>query len=346
MNLGGKGKQCLGKWSCFKFLCLKDNYIAFLSILTSILIIVFWYFIKIIIVWDRRWVLFFNGVVRVKVAQSCLTVYNPMGYTVHEFSRPVEWVDFPSSRGSSQPRDWTMVSHIASGFFLLVEPPGKPKNTGVGSLSFLQRIFPTQESNWSVLHCRQILYQLSYQGRVYSFPGGTSGKESICKCGRWKTCWFDPWVGKIPWRKEMVTHSSILAWRIPWTEEPGGLQSIGLQRVNTTEHTHTHSIWWLHGIALKTWPHSPKCWNMNVNIHACSYLPLLQFTINQITWESNPVKDLHAPSSATWAARSPLFCSPSFSIELLKPMPWSPTQQWFSGPCWSDLVNPVVLIAP
>ena len=31
--------------------------------------------------------------------------------------------------------------------------------------------------------------------------------------------------------KEMVTHSSILAWRIPWTEEPGGLQSMGLQAV-------------------------------------------------------------------------------------------------------------------
>ena len=41
----------------------------------------------------------------------------------------------------------------------------KPKNTGVGSLSFLQQIFLTQESNWSLLHCRRILYQLSYQGR-------------------------------------------------------------------------------------------------------------------------------------------------------------------------------------
>ena len=37
-------------------------------------------------------------------------------------------------------------------------------NTGVGSLSFLQRIFPTQELNWGLLHCRQILYQLSYEG--------------------------------------------------------------------------------------------------------------------------------------------------------------------------------------
>ena len=34
-----------------------------------------------------------------------------------------------------------------------------------------------------------------------------------------------------PLKKEMATHSSILAWRIPWTEEPGGLQSMGLQRV-------------------------------------------------------------------------------------------------------------------
>ena len=36
------------------------------------------------------------------------------------------------------------------------EPPGKPKNIGVGSLSLLQRIFPTQESNWGLLHCRRL----------------------------------------------------------------------------------------------------------------------------------------------------------------------------------------------
>ena len=40
------------------------------------------------------------------------------------------------------------------------------QNTGVGSLSLLQGIFPTQESNWGLLHCRQILYQLSYGGKV------------------------------------------------------------------------------------------------------------------------------------------------------------------------------------
>ena len=42
------------------------------------------------------------------------------------------------------------------------EPLGKPKNTGVRRLSLLQGIFPTQESNLGLLHCRWILYQLSY----------------------------------------------------------------------------------------------------------------------------------------------------------------------------------------
>ena len=55
------------------------------------------------------------------------------------------------------------------------EPQGKPRglhspwnspdqNTGVGSLSLLQGVFPIQELNWGLLHCRQIIYQLSYQG--------------------------------------------------------------------------------------------------------------------------------------------------------------------------------------
>ena len=46
---------------------------------------------------------------------------------------------------------------------LLSEPPGKPKNTGVGGLSLLQQIFPAQKSNRGLPYCRRILYQLSYQ---------------------------------------------------------------------------------------------------------------------------------------------------------------------------------------
>ena len=46
---------------------------------------------------------------------------------------------------------------------------------------------------------------------------------------------FDPWIRKIDsLEKEMATHSSILAWEIAWTEEPGGLQSMGSQRVGQT----------------------------------------------------------------------------------------------------------------
>ena len=50
------------------------------------------------------------------------------------------------------------------------DSPGK--NTGMGSLSLLQEIFPTQKSNWGLLHCRWILYQLSYQESPIS-SGGT-----------------------------------------------------------------------------------------------------------------------------------------------------------------------------
>ena len=47
------------------------------------------------------------------------------------------------------------------------DPQGMPKNTGVDSLSLLQRIFPTQELNQGLLYCRQVLYQPSYQGSLF-----------------------------------------------------------------------------------------------------------------------------------------------------------------------------------
>ena len=101
------------------------------------------------------------------IAQSCLTLCDPMDYAVYGIlqARILEWVAFPFSSGSSQPRDWTQVSWIAGGFFTSWAQ-GKPKNTRVGSLSPLQWTFQTQELNWGLLHCRQILYQLSYQGSL------------------------------------------------------------------------------------------------------------------------------------------------------------------------------------
>ena len=97
------------------------------------------------------------------VAQSCPTLCDPMDYTVHGIlqARILEWGAFPFSRGSSQPRDRSQVSCITESCnadSLPAEPQGKPKNTGAGSLSLLQQIFPTQELN------QDLLYQLSYQG--------------------------------------------------------------------------------------------------------------------------------------------------------------------------------------
>ena len=62
------------------------------------------------------------------------------------------------------------------------------------------------------------------------FPSDATGKESACQCRRGKRCGLDPWVDD-PLEEEMAIHSSIFAWRIQWTEEPGKLQSRRLQRV-------------------------------------------------------------------------------------------------------------------
>ena len=76
-------------------------------------------------------------------------------------ARVLEWVAVPFSRGlpnpGIDPRSPTL--QVDS---LPAEPQRKPKNTGVGSLGLLQRIFPTQEWNRGLLHCRRVLYQLSY----------------------------------------------------------------------------------------------------------------------------------------------------------------------------------------
>ena len=48
--------------------------------------------------------------------------------------------------------------------------------------------------------------------------------------------------GKIPWSRKWQHSAVILAWEIPWIEEPGRLQSMGSQKSDTTEHTHVHII--------------------------------------------------------------------------------------------------------
>ena len=81
------------------------------------------------------------------------------------FSRQEYWSAFPCPLPGDlpdlgiKPRSPTLQADSSP-----PEPGGKPKNTGVGSLSLLQVIVLTQESNQGLLHCRQILYQLSYRG--------------------------------------------------------------------------------------------------------------------------------------------------------------------------------------
>ena len=77
---------------------------------------------------------------------------------------------------------------------------------------------------------------------IIALPGGASGKESSCQCRRRTRCGFEPWVGKIPWRREWQPNFSILDWRIPQTEEPGRLYGPwGHKEMDMTERLSTHT---------------------------------------------------------------------------------------------------------
>ena len=89
----------------------------------------------------------------------------------------------------------------------------------------------------------------------------------------------ETWIWSLYWdgplEKGMATHSSILAWRIPWTEEPGGVHSMGSQRVGhswgTNTHTHTHTQYarterYSHYASLTHPGHFPACWVLLLDI--------------------------------------------------------------------------------
>ena len=107
-----------------------------------------------LLLWRQKW----------SEAQSCPTLCDSMDCIVRGIlqARILEGVAFPFSMGSSQPRDPTQVSLIEGRFF--TNWATREANTGVGRLSLLQKIFPTHKLNRGLLHCTQILYQLSYQG--------------------------------------------------------------------------------------------------------------------------------------------------------------------------------------
>ena len=103
----------------------------------------------------------------------------------------------------------------------------------------------TTNSVWGFqfLHILAITYCPTFliTTMLLDFPGGSEVKASAWNAGD---------LGSIPGdplEKEMATHSSLLAWEIPWTEEPGGLQSMRLQRVGHDDHTPDRYICVLYG---------------------------------------------------------------------------------------------------
>ena len=142
--------------------------------------------------------------------------------------------------------------------------PGQ--NTGVGSLSLLQGIFPTQRSNPRLLHCGWILYQLSHKGwpEVSINSLLFNSLYNVAYTCQVASIWASKWEGKRKWmrqksqsfcnlisdvilnsfwpilcismEKAMAPHSSTLAWKIPWMEEPGRLQSMVSQSRTRLSH--------------------------------------------------------------------------------------------------------------
>ena len=83
---------------------------------------------------------------------------------------------------------------------------------------------------------------------------------------------FDPWLEKMPWRRKMAPHSSILAWRIPWTEEPGGLKIMGSQKVRhdwATEHSVYVSILLSQFVARSPSPAGSKVSSLCLHLYFC-----------------------------------------------------------------------------
>ena len=113
------------------------------------------------------------------------------------------------------------------------EPPGKPKNTAVGSLSLLQGIWPTQESNWGLLHCRHILYQLSYhespghtptlthiRNKLVPHLGNEQAKGSFV-CSRSPGCNRDPRKSCLNFLPGLWSISIHCEGQEPWLVSPG-----------------------------------------------------------------------------------------------------------------------------
>ena len=82
-----------------------------------------------------------------------------------------------------------------------------------------------------VRQCPTETKQLIFIYQIWSFPGGSVVKNPLANAADTEDHGFDLWIEKIPWRRNWQPTPIFLPGKIPWTEEPGGLQSIRSQRV-------------------------------------------------------------------------------------------------------------------
>ena len=113
-------------------------------------------------------------------------------------------------------------------------------------------------SRYSSIEVNSFFVSLLLCKVVLAFPGGSNSKKSGCNA---EDLGLVPGLGRSP-RAGMATHSSTLAWRIPWAEEPGRLQSFRLQRVGHDWATNTRLFY--NQIQLT---YSSLCLRVNLNLH-------------------------------------------------------------------------------
>ena len=157
--------RCVLLWNAYNFLC----WFLFLKFICRSSIYIIWIpFFFFLLHWVKGRILIPSVYVYVLSHSVVSNSLRPHGLQHARFMgilQAKQWsgLPCPSPGESSQSRHQSQVSHIAGGFFT-IWAMRETQNTGVGSISFFQGIFPTQELNQGLLHWRWILYQWSYQG--------------------------------------------------------------------------------------------------------------------------------------------------------------------------------------